>query len=1043
MIDVPIKKLYIPNIYKNEAERLKIFRTSDLLKLLCFDVSQSSESAETFEFLKGLEDYWYKFAVVWNEYEAERPLNHRPSFSQEELFIAGSAPVSELNLSVRASNVCSQAGILFCGSLFAMDAAQVFNLKGSGVKTAKEIAGQVDHYLDCWNRKLALLKARPAQANIGSLDSETSLSLEELSLPLDLLLEAYLSGIFETGDFASPALMKDHPDPSPLLKSAADYWSQFDAVWDKIVQQRMKSGLPPLSKEKLLVNGFQTVDKTGMTRRTVRACQVNQILIVGDLYTMTPVNMAALLRMTNPVQKEIMAFQEYIFQNSAAGHQEQTDVCEDDALNLRPFRQAVEMLSPFFLLGVDSIYASASQRGIHERLIQSYDSNNREEFTRLVFDIPEVLKVFERIWVLEFPDVAVSFERTAEYFRKKNPDFDFQILLDAFVSAGFLETRNGYYLLPKETLQEFFCHEHLFTNREREILLRWLSGETLQSISQSFGVSGERIWKISVLAVGRMPLIYEDYYAPVYQYFHLPKSDFKMIFPELNDEAFEYLSIRWISGKHELTDETIEEYDGPWKEKVRKAYGIMKSIREQDSIGIACSILMENVDTPLTLDELFEKYQKYIKENDLPADKFLRNKRSLSNRLRIRKGIVYNGQNRIRLLSCNSDRLISEIDLSKYKDLVVSADLIFKDNSEFMDEYGIKDGNELFYVLKTSETISRLDLDVRFRRVPMIVFGNGDEKKQAVELLKEMSPVRTDQFNAAYRKKYGVKFPASSPTVFSAVVPYLDGDLYKIDVSFLDPADVPAFKAALEQQDFWFEENARKLFQEVCVHSSPDAFNAASLRQIGYVLNSAYAYSSKYGSLSGYFDAEVRKTGCIDLASVDPRLAGMSVFSAYLLERRKSFDLVDVSSTLMLTMEKVNGKFGLKRDDLFEIQKEILPCCTEEFFNAHSIWNQICQFPLVQKAEGCQWLLDSVLRQNSSILANRIGGTLICTRNPARPSVRDISLWIARKEGRMSISKLKSRFEEIFGAQFQTDRLAYKLREIGCFEQVVDEDPMT
>lgn len=48
-----------------------------------------------------------------------------------------------------------------------------------------------------------------------------------------------------------------------------------------------------------------------------------------------------------------------------------------------------------------------------------------------------------------------------------------------------------------------------------------------------------------------------------------------------------------------------------------------------------------------------------------------------------------------------------------------------------MDELDIRDGYELFYVLKSSLSLWKGPFDISFRRVPTIIVGNGSEEEQA------------------------------------------------------------------------------------------------------------------------------------------------------------------------------------------------------------------------------------------------------------------------------------------------------------------------
>lgn len=75
-----------------------------------------------------------------------------------------------------------------------------------------------------------------------------------------------------------------------------------------------------------------------------------------------------------------------------------------------------------------------------------------------------------------------------------------------------------------------------------------------------------------------------------------------------------------------------------------------------------------------------------------------------------------------------------------------------------MEELDIRDGYELFYIIKSSlENWHNKDFDISCRRVPVIVLGDGDEAKQALHLLKEISPIDFFGYYEAYEERYGVR----------------------------------------------------------------------------------------------------------------------------------------------------------------------------------------------------------------------------------------------------------------------------------------------
>lgn len=114
----------------------------------------------------------------------------------------------------------------------------------------------------------------------------------------------------------------------------------------------------------------------------------------------------------------------------------------------------------------------------------------------------------------------------------------------------------------------------------------------------------------------------------------------------------------------------------------------------------------------------------------------------MSNRLRLSPHIVFDKDNRMRYCEADPQIIWNKVDFNQYRDMIISAELIYRDYIELMEELDIRDGYELFYIIKSSlDNWDNKDFDISCRRVPVMVLGDGDEAKQALHLLKEISPI--------------------------------------------------------------------------------------------------------------------------------------------------------------------------------------------------------------------------------------------------------------------------------------------------------------
>ena len=172
----------------------------------------------------------------------------------------------------------------------------------------------------------------------------------------------------------------------------------------------------------------------------------------------------------------------------------------------------------------------------------------------------------------------------------------------------------------------------------------------------------------------------------------------------------------------------------------------------------------------------------------------------MSNRLRLSPHIVFDKDNRMRYCEADPQIIWNKVDFNQYRDMIISAELIYRDYIELMEELDIRDGYELFYIIKSSlDNWDNKDFDISCRRVPVMVLGDGDEAKQALHLLKEISPIDFLGYYEAYEERYGVRSASGNPVITGALANYyLDGE-YSVDVIAIDDGDAEKLKLALSK----------------------------------------------------------------------------------------------------------------------------------------------------------------------------------------------------------------------------------------------------
>ena len=162
-------------------------------------------------------------------------------------------------------------------------------------------------------------------------------------------------------------------------------------------------------------------------------------------------------------------------------------------------------------------------------------------------------------------------------------------------------------------------------------------------------------------------------------------------------------------------------------------------------------------------------------------------------------------------------------------------------------------------------------------------------------------------------------------------------------------------------KNFWFTDELEREFKRACANSSADAFNSAAFKRIGYSLNMGYAYNNMYSSVISYFDAEVFSSDIVDLNELDRRLVNLSAFNSALYKKKMDLEYIEVAPKILMSISKVESVYGITLSDVKELQDWVL-ACEERYYNAHSLWNDICKLGCSAKLQNNEWMCTYIFR---------------------------------------------------------------------------------
>ena len=238
-----------------------------------------------------------------------------------------------------------------------------------------------------------------------------------------------------------------------------------------------------------------------------------------------------------------------------------------------------------------------------------------------------------------------------------------------------------------------------------------------------------------------------------------------------------------------ITPESVQNYTGHFSERVSAFWSEESIRRDKQTVSkteMVYRVLLSSGNESMTMKEFEKKYYNYIERRNYPHERLTINQRTVVNHLRNAKHIVFDRKNYVRYCGANSQIIWEKIDFTQYRNLVISTELIYRSYAELMEELDIRDGYELFYVIKSSiENWNTSLFEINCRRVPVIVMGDGSEEYQAIQLLKELLPIDFQSYYEAYEERFGVRKESAqgSPTISGVLANYYTEGIYAINVS--------------------------------------------------------------------------------------------------------------------------------------------------------------------------------------------------------------------------------------------------------------------
>ena len=486
-----------------------------------------------------------------------------------------------------------------------------------------------------------------------------------------------------------------------------------------------------------------------------------------------------------------------------------------------------------------------------------------------------------------------------------------------------------------------FIAESSLKDEDKNIVTKRLSGMTLESVAQEYGLTRERIrqkvnntirkLKGELRTQYEIDIFDEDYYSYLYSEYEGRK---KLWFDFLNVDNYvlEYLSISYSKGNRPIADALADDkVDLILKFKIQDYLNRNKILidgrfveKQRSEIEI---IALEKVcRDELTFDQFAEQYNELLQANGIEYDEKIyyteEVRRTRGNHLSASLYCLWKQGERLRYYDINGQdysELLETLNLGCYKNIEISTLKFIEDYPELMLKYDIRDQYELHNLLK--KIINENDYnDIDFRRQPVIRFGEFDRDKAIYDILEAVAPVSIMELAEYVQMEYGYDKMTAMSSYFRHLNQFYHNGMYSIDFKKIPEDRIQIFQEKLTE-DFYYVSEIKKLYRESFGDVDLEEINPLSLKAMGFKVYTTYAVQH-FANAEAYFTHILTEKDVYDISALNAKFLNLSTYSAICYKIRQNYDVLLFDRNQAITMTRLK-RFGITKEGIKEFCDEV------------------------------------------------------------------------------------------------------------------------
>ena len=527
------------------------------------------------------------------------------------------------------------------------------------------------------------------------------------------------------------------------------------------------------------------------------------------------------------------------------------------------------------------------------KIMKSYNEFIMNNNIKLKLTSELLLSLIKNIYSYE----AFNYEQLAEEVAKCNYEvLDLSILLENFLNKKILKKEDSNYSLVKPRLKEEL--DKIKDQNHKDIILKKLTGRTLESIGSEYNVTRERIRQIIQKEIKKFVITREEEkYKEIFETYNFDCDLFCEFF-NVNDYVYYYLREKYKMGDTEPS-ELIDSWNLDKRQLaiLKRKYNLITYKGENivvKKINILNAILKQS-EKAMEYSEIMSEYNKIIEINNLDIDLIseadFRNIDSILNRSNyvlcdVGRYYRYYDIDALDEEDVNALQKMLDVEPGDY-----SSEFFFNSNELLMKNIDIKNEYELHNLLR--KYIGNYNGKITYSRMPDIFIDCDDKNAFVDNLIHELSPISLDEFVDYVYQNYGHKNNTFRALLVSNFSKYITNGQIISECPEFTEEQMNILNEKLTE-DIYSIITIKELLTDLFDVNDFKLINNLNMSKLGYKLRGNYIMKSSISNLEGYLRNIILNS---DYYEIKPEMKKIgSTFSSYLYKFIYNLDLFEIDN---------------------------------------------------------------------------------------------------------------------------------------------------